>query len=216
MFSDQCVINVFDFVLQTVEGWQARRTVFTDTLVRPPLSPWHALGTCWQEESDRQARRTPFETPVRFEARLPSRVTMATVFNSSVYVHGSRSCVKMCMPLITYRLSSFHFKRLWPGFKSHCLLTESLDPGLGQGAEDKLVRHEHRFVFQKHWCRGRQGLVCGMGSAESLNAAACHAVIFSTSSDSDKFGRVGGAVVSSFISDRVELSANMRMLNIAE
>ena len=35
MFSDQCVINVFDFVLQTVEGWQARRTVFTDTLVRP-------------------------------------------------------------------------------------------------------------------------------------------------------------------------------------
>ena len=30
MFSDQCVINVFDFVLQTFEGWQARRTVFTD------------------------------------------------------------------------------------------------------------------------------------------------------------------------------------------
>ena len=47
---------------------------------------------------------------------------------------------------------------------------------------------------------------CVMGSAESLNAAACHDVMFSTSSDSEKFGRVGGAVVSSFISDRVELS----------
>jgi len=163
MFSDQCVINVFDFVLQTVEGWQARRTVFTDTLVRPPLSPWHALSTCWQEESDRQARRTPFETPVRLQARLPSRVTMATVFNSSVYVHGSRSCVRMCMPLITYRLSSFHvvvpwkpghFKRLWPGFYSHYLLTESLDlslpPGLGEGTEDKRVRHEHR-VWTQDW-----------------------------------------------------------------
>ena len=136
MFSDQCVINVFDFVLQTVEGWQARRTVFTDTLVRPALSPWHALSTCWQEESDRQARRTPFETPVRLQARLSSRVTMVSVFNSSVYVHGWHcSRVKMCMPLITYRLinyiSSFHvvvpwkpghFKRLWPGFYSRCLL----------------------------------------------------------------------------------------------
>ena len=91
----------------------------------------------------------------------PFPVTMATVFNSSVYVHGSRSCVKMCMPLITYRLSSFHFKRLWPGFNSHCLLTESLDPGLGRGAEDKVVRHEHPFGMQRHWRRGRQGLVCG-------------------------------------------------------
>ena len=57
---------------------------------------------------------------------------------------------------------------------------------------------------------------CVVGSAESLNAAACHDGMFSTSSDSDKFGWFGGAVVSSFISDRVELSANMRMLNIAE
>ena len=154
---------MFDFVLQTVEGWQARRTVFTDTLVRPPLSPWYALSTCWQEESDRQARRTPFETPVRLQARLPSRMTMATVFNSSVYVHGSRSCMRMCMPLITFRLSSFHvvvpwkpghFKRLWPGFYSHYLLTESLDlslpPGLGEGTEDKRVRHEHR-VWTQDW-----------------------------------------------------------------
>jgi len=58
--------------------------------------------------------------------------------------------------------------------------------------------------------------VCGMGSVESLNAAACHDVMFSTSFDSEKFGWFGGAVVSSFISDRVELSANLRMLNIAE
>ena len=36
---------------------------------------------------------------------------------------------------------------------------------------------------------------CVMGSAESLNAAACHYVMFSKSSDSEKFGRVGGAVV---------------------
>ena len=51
--------------------------------------------------------------------------------------------------------------------------------------------------------------MCGMGSAESLNAAACHDVIFSTSSYSEKFGWFAGAVVtvvSSFISDRVELS----------
>ena len=45
---------------------------------------------------------------------------------------------------------------------------------------------------------------CVVGSAESLNAAACHDVMFSKSSDSEKFGRVGGAVVSSFIS--IELS----------
>ena len=39
-----------------------------------------------------------------------------------------------------------------------------------------------------------------------LNAAACHDVMFSTSFDSEKFGWFGGTVVSSFISDRVELS----------
>ena len=76
-----------------------------------------------------------------------------------------------------------------PDFSDHDLNGRALDedasldlslfPGLGRGAEDKLVRHEHRFVFQRHWCRGRQGLVCGMGSAESLNAAACHDVTFS-------------------------------------
>ena len=47
---------------------------------------------------------------------------------------------------------------------------------------------------------------CVVGSAESLNAAACHDVMFSTSSYSEKFGWFAGAVVSSFISDRVELS----------
>ena len=51
---------------------------------------------------------------------------------------------------------------------------------------------------------------CVVGSAESLNAAACHDVMFSTSSNSEKFGWFAGAVVypvvSSFISDRVELS----------
>ena len=46
---------------------------------------------------------------------------------------------------------------------------------------------------------------CVVGSAESLNAAACHDVMFSTSSY-EKFGWFAGAVVSSFISDRVELS----------
>ena len=45
-----------------------------------------------------------------------------------------------------------------------------------------------------------------VGSAESLNAAACHDVMFSTSFDSEKFVCFGGAVVSSFISDRVEFS----------
>ena len=64
-----------------------------------------------------------------------------------------------------------------PDFSDHDLNGRALDedasldlslfPGLGRGAEDKL-----------HWCRGRQGLVCGMGSAESLNAAACHDVTF--------------------------------------
>ena len=51
---------------------------------------------------------------------------------------------------------------------------------------------------------------CVVGSAESLNAAACHVFncfyMFSTSSYSEKFGWFAGAVVSSFISDRVELS----------
>ena len=64
-----------------------------------------------------------------------------------------------------------------PDFSDHDLNGRALDedasldlslfPGLGRGAEDKLVRHEHRFgISQRHWCRGRQGLVCGMGSAE--------------------------------------------------
>ena len=63
-----------------------------------------------------------------------------------------------------------------PDFSDHDLNGRALDedaslalslfPGLGRGAEDKLLRHEHRFVFQRHWCRGRKGLVCGMGSAE--------------------------------------------------
>ena len=75
-----------------------------------------------------------------------------------------------------------------PDFSDHDLNGRALDedasldlspfPGLGRGAEDKLVRHEHPFEFQQDWCRGRQGLVCGMGSAESLNAAACHDVTF--------------------------------------
>ena len=50
---------------------------------------------------------------------------------------------------------------------------------------------------------------CVVGSAESLNAAACHDVMFSKSSNSEKFGWFAGAVVtvvSSFISDRIELS----------
>ena len=50
---------------------------------------------------------------------------------------------------------------------------------------------------------------CVVGSAESLNAAACHDVMFSKSSNRKKFGWFAGAVVtvvSSFISDRVEMS----------
>ena len=50
---------------------------------------------------------------------------------------------------------------------------------------------------------------CVAGSAESLNAAACHDVMFSKSCNSEKFGRFAGAVVtvvSSLISGRVELS----------
>ena len=63
-----------------------------------------------------------------------------------------------------------------PDFSDHDLNGRALDedasldlslfPGLGRGAEDKLVRHEHRFGTQQDWCRGGQGLVCGMGSAE--------------------------------------------------
>ena len=49
---------------------------------------------------------------------------------------------------------------------------------------------------------------CVVGSAESLNAAACHDVTFPASFDR-KFGWFGGAVVSSFIFDRVKSSANM-------
>ena len=47
---------------------------------------------------------------------------------------------------------------------------------------------------------------CVVGSAESLNAAVSHDAMFSKSSYSEKFGWFAGAVVSSFISDRVELS----------
>ena len=43
--------------------------------------------------------------------------------------------------------------------------------------------------------RGCAKAWCVVGSAESLNAAACHDVMFSTSSDSEKFGWFGGAVV---------------------
>ena len=45
---------------------------------------------------------------------------------------------------------------------------------------------------------------CVVGSAESLNAAACHDVMSPTSFDSDKFGWFGGPVVSSFIFHRKE------------
>ena len=104
-----------------------------------------------------------------------------------------------------------------PDFSDHDLNGRALDedaasldlllpPGLGRGAEDKRVRHGHRFVRKPDWCRGGQGLVCGMGSAESLNAAACHDVMSPTSFDSDKFGWFGGPVVSSFISVQGELS----------
>ena len=50
---------------------------------------------------------------------------------------------------------------------------------------------------------------CVVGSAESLNAGACHDVMFSKSSDSEKFGWL--AWCCSFIVhlDRVELSATM-------
>ena len=75
-----------------------------------------------------------------------------------------------------------------PDFSDHDLNGRALDedasldlspfPSLGRGAEDKLVRHGHRFGIQPDWCRGGQGLVCGMGSAESQNAAACHDVTF--------------------------------------
>ena len=101
-----------------------------------------------------------------------------------------------------------------PVFSDHDLNSRTLDedaslalspfPGLGRGAEDKLVRHEHSFEIEPDWRRGGQGLVCGMGAAESLNAAASHDVMFSTSCDSDKFGWFGGAVVSSFIFHRKE------------
>ena len=76
-----------------------------------------------------------------------------------------------------------------PDFSDHDLNGRALDedaslalspfPGLGRGAEDKLVRHEDRFERQPDWRRGGRGLVCGMGAAESLNAAAGHAVMLS-------------------------------------
>ena len=101
-----------------------------------------------------------------------------------------------------------------PDFSDHDLNGRALDedasldlspfPGLGRGAEDKRVRQEHQVAIQRHWCRGRKGLVCGMGSAESLNAAACHDVMSPTSFDSDKFGWFGGAGVSPFIFHRKE------------
>ena len=75
-----------------------------------------------------------------------------------------------------------------PDFSDHDLNGRALDedarldlslfPGLGRGAEDKRLRHEHRFGIQLDRLRGGRGLVCGMGSAESLNAAACHDVTF--------------------------------------
>ena len=75
-----------------------------------------------------------------------------------------------------------------PDFSDHDLNGRALDedasfdlslfPGLGRGAEDKRVRHKDRFGMERHWRRGRKGLVCGMGSAEWLNAAACHDVTF--------------------------------------
>ena len=55
----------------------------------------------------------------------------------------------------------------------------SLFPGLGRGAEDKRVRHGHRFAKQPDWCRGCQGLVCGMGSAECCGMSWCHFPILS-------------------------------------
>ena len=36
-----------------------------------------------------------------------------------------------------------------------------LPPGLGGGAEDQCIHHDHRFVLERHWQRGRQGLMCG-------------------------------------------------------
>ena len=50
----------------------------------------------------------------------------------------------------------------------------SLFPGLGRGAEDKLVRDEHRFATQHDWRRGCEGLVCGMGSAECCCVSWCY------------------------------------------
>ena len=58
-----------------------------------------------------------------------------------------------------------------PDFSDHDLNGRALDedasldlslfPGLGRGAEDKRVRHEHRFAIQPDWGRGCQGLMCG-------------------------------------------------------
>ena len=66
----------------------------------------------------------------------------------------------------------------------------------------KLARNQIGDEGAKAWCGGHVMMSC------------FH--MFSTSFDRKKFGCFGDAVVLWFISDRVELSANMRMLNIAE
>ena len=76
-----------------------------------------------------------------------------------------------------------------PDFSDHDLNGRALDedasldlslfPGLGRGAEDKRLRHGHRFGIQPDWCRGGQGLVCGMGSAECCGMSWCHFPILS-------------------------------------
>ena len=70
-----------------------------------------------------------------------------------------------------------------PDFSDHDLNGRALDedanldlslfPGLGRGAEDKRVRHGHRFGRQLDRLRGGQGLACGMGSAESRLLRTC-------------------------------------------
>ena len=81
-----------------------------------------------------------------------------------------------------------------------CLCFQALAEALKTNASVKNIDCDSRDGDE-----GRQGLVCGMGSAESLNAAACHDVTFPyfpASCDSDKFGWFGGAGVSSFMVDR--------------
>ena len=59
-------------------------------------------------------------------------------------------------------------------------------------------------------------LIFSWDFSDQVLTEACHDVTFPASFDRKKFGCFGDAVVLWFISDRVELSANMRMLNIAE